>query len=45
MDDDIAAGTYDISDQNKEENGKYDRVTAVNEYIQQIWAIQFNGQV
>jgi hypothetical protein len=44
MDDDIAAGTYDISVQNKEENGKYDRVTAVNEYIHQIWAIQFNGE-
>jgi hypothetical protein len=44
MDDDIAAGTYDISVQNQEENGNYDKVTAVNEYIHQIWMIQFTGQ-
>ncbi len=43
MDDDIAAGTYDISQQNKEEGGNYDKVTAVNEYIHQIWAINFAG--
>lgn len=44
MDADIAAGSYDISVQNKEENGQYDRVTAVNEYIHQIWAINYAGQ-
>ncbi|MCT4580378.1 MAG: hypothetical protein N4A35_03090 [Flavobacteriales bacterium] len=44
MDADINAGTYDISQQNKEENGNYDKVTAVNEYIHQVWAIQFAGQ-
>lgn len=44
MDDDIAAKTYDISVQNAAENGNYDRVTAVNEYIHQIWAINFAGQ-
>lgn len=43
MDDDIAAGTYDISVQNQEEGGNYDKVTAVNEYIHQIWAINFAG--
>jgi len=43
MEADIAAGTYDISEQNKEENGNYDKVTATNEYIHQIWAIQFAG--
>ena len=44
MDADIADGTYDISVQNQEENGNYDKVTAVNEYIHQIWAIQFAGE-
>lgn len=44
MDQDIAARTYDISEQNAAENGNYDRVTAVNEYIHQIWAINFAGQ-
>ncbi|NPD47471.1 hypothetical protein [Lentimicrobium sp. S6] len=44
MEADITAGTYDISVQNQEENGDYDKVTAVNEYIHQIWAIQFSGQ-
>lgn len=44
MDADIAANTYDISVQNAEENGNYDRVTAVNEYIHQIWAINFANQ-
>lgn len=44
MEDDISAGTYDISVQNAEENGNYDKVTAVNEYIHQIWAINFAGQ-
>lgn len=44
MDADIAAKTYDISEQNAAENGNYDRVTAVNEYIHQIWAINFAGQ-
>lgn len=44
MDDDITAKTYDISVQNAQENGNYDKVTAVNEYIHQIWAISFAGQ-
>ncbi|WP_233131515.1 hypothetical protein [Tenacibaculum holothuriorum] len=44
MDDDINAKTYDISEQNAAENGNYDKVTAVNEYIHQIWAINFAGQ-
>ena len=44
MDADIAAGTYDISEQNQLEEGNYDRVTAVNEYIHQIWAINFASQ-
>lgn len=44
MEADIASGTYDISVQNKEENGNYDKVTAVNEYIYQIWAIKYAGQ-
>lgn len=44
MDADIAAGTYDISVQNAEENGNYDKITAVNEYIHQIWAINFANQ-
>lgn len=43
MEDDIAAKTYDISEQNAAENGNYDKVTAVNEYIHQIWAINFAG--
>lgn len=43
MEDDIAAKTYDISVQNAEEGGNYDKVTAVNEYIHQIWAINFAG--
>lgn len=44
MDDDISDGTYDISEQNNLENGNYDKVTAVNEYIHQIWQINFSGQ-
>ncbi|WP_442264776.1 hypothetical protein ACSIGC_10495 [Tenacibaculum sp. ZS6-P6] len=44
MEDDITARTYDISEQNAEENGNYDKITAVNEYIHQIWAINFAGQ-
>lgn len=44
MEDDIAAKTYDIEEQNRAENGNYDKVTAVNEYIHQIWAINFAGQ-
>lgn len=44
MDADIAANTYDISEQNAAENGNYDKVTAVNEYIHQIWAINFANQ-
>ena len=43
MEADIAAATYDISVQNAQENGQYDKVTAVNEYIHQIWAINFAG--
>ena len=44
MDDDILDGTYDISKQNNLENGNYDKITAVNEYIHQIWQINFSGQ-
>ena len=44
MDNDILDGTYDISEQNKLENGDYDKITAVNEYIHQIWQINFSGQ-
>jgi len=44
MEDDIVAGTYDISEQNTLENGNYDKVTAVNEYIHQIWVINFSGK-
>ena len=44
MDDDISDGTYDISKQNNLENGNYDKITAVNEYIHQIWQINFSGQ-
>ena len=44
MDDDILNGTYDISEQNDLESGKYDSETAVNEYIYQIWQINFSGQ-
>ena len=44
MDDDILDGTYDISEQNDLENGDYDKITAVNEYLHQIWEINFSGQ-
>ncbi len=44
MDDDISDGTYDISEQNNLESGGYDSETAVNEYIYQIWQINFSGQ-
>jgi len=44
MEDDISDGTYDISEQNNLENGNYDKVTAVNEYIHQIWEINFSDQ-
>ncbi len=44
MDDDIFNGTYDISEQNNLEGGGYDSETAVNEYIYQIWQINFSGQ-
>jgi hypothetical protein len=44
MDQDISNGTYDISEQNDLENGEYDSETAVNEYIHQIWQINFSGQ-
>lgn len=44
MDQDISNGTYDISEQNNLENGEYDSETAVNEYIHQIWQINFSGQ-
>lgn len=43
MEMDISAGTYDISEQNRLEGGQYDKETAVNEYIHQIWAIYFSG--
>ena len=44
MDADIAADTYDITEQNQLEEGNYDRITATNEYVHQIWAIHFSGQ-
>ena len=44
MDDDILGGTYDISEQNNLENGDYDKITAVNEYLHQIWGVNFSGQ-
>ena len=44
MDQDISNGTYDISEQNNLENGNYDSETAVNEYIHQIWQINFSGK-
>ncbi len=44
MDDDISNGTYDISEQNDLEGGGYDSETAVNEYMYQIWQINFSGQ-
>ncbi|QZT38834.1 hypothetical protein K5X82_08015 [Halosquirtibacter xylanolyticus] len=43
MDADITAGTYETETQNKEEGGKYDKITAVNEYIHQIWAVANAG--
>ena len=36
---DINDGTYDISEQNQLEEDGYDFVTAVNEYVHQIWLI------
>ena len=39
MQNDIDAGTYDISEQNDLENDGYDFNTGVNEYIHQIWLI------
>ena len=44
MEADISANTYDIEQQNQEENGQYDKVTATNEYIHQIWLIHHGGQ-
>lgn len=41
---DIADNTYGLSQQNELENGHYDMNTAVNEYIHQIWMINFAGQ-
>ena len=41
---DISAGTYDISEQNNMEGGNYDFVTAVNEYVHQIWLINACGR-
>ncbi|MDC1105498.1 hypothetical protein OAT16_02260 [Prolixibacteraceae bacterium] len=43
MDADIKAKTYETEVQNREENGNYDTITAVNEYIHQIWAITNAG--
>jgi len=44
MENDILDGSYDISEQNNLEKGNYDKITAVNEYIHQIWQINFSGQ-
>jgi hypothetical protein len=43
MQSDIDQGMYDIEEQNKLEAGQYDWQTAVNEYVHQIWVIQFAG--
>ena len=43
MEADIAANSYDTSEQNELENGVYDKVTAVSEYIHQIWMINYGG--
>ena len=43
MQSDITAGTYDISEQNNMEGGNYDFITAVNEYVHQIWLINACG--
>ena len=40
---DISAGTYNISEQNNMEGGNYDFITAVNEYMHQIWLINACG--
>ena len=36
--------SYWQSEQNDLENGDYDKITAVNEYLHQIWEINFSGQ-
>ena len=41
LDAEIAAKTYDISVQNTAEGGNYDRLTAFNEYIHQIYSLCF----
>ena len=41
---DIAAGHYDIQEQNRMEGGDYDWNTAVNEYVHQVWVIQKGSQ-
>ncbi len=43
MQNDIDAGTYDISEQNNLENDGYDFNTGVNEYIHQVWLINLCG--
>ena len=43
MDADRTNNKYDTSRQNSAENGKYDDITAVNEYIHQIWLYQLTG--
>ena len=40
---DIATLGYEIETQNREEGGAYDKITAVNEYIHQIWLYQLTG--
>ena len=41
---DIAAGHYDIQEQNRMEGGDYDWNTAVNEYVHQVWVIRKGDQ-
>ena len=43
MQEDISNGAYDIEEQNRLENGDYDFATAVNEYLHQIWVVQYAG--
>ena len=40
---DIDAGSYDTEEQNREEGGDYDFVTAVNEWVHQVWAVYVAG--
>jgi len=43
MQEDIDAGNYDIEEQNRVENGQYNFITAVNEYVHQVWVVHYAG--